>query len=422
MRFSSLQLWDWRQYASVDIRLHDRLTVLTGANGSGKTTILHLLARHFGWRVPLISEPVIERSGGLRYLAARVLGRRGHAPLPPHIDQVGQLGYSNGTYTPLGVPQESRETYELFMPMQQPVDGVFLPSHRPPYSYQPLSQISLSAPDADQLFGAYVNDQRSRYTGAGGLSPSHRLKEALVTLAALGYGNKAVVPNPELVAIFEGFEDVLRQLLPDEIGFRGLQVATPEVMLRTATGSFGIDACSGGVAALIDLAWQLYLFSQGKSEYCICIDEPENHLHPTLQRELLPRLMSAFPQSQFVVATHSPLIVTAVEDSDIYALHFDRVEPDWDMDPALRADAKVTSSRLDFVQKARSASDTLRDVLGVEATLPVWAEDRLSSIVDRFVSRDLSEGTLSDLKRELAALGLADYVPSTVAEILRQRP
>ncbi len=50
MIFRNIQIAGWRQYRSVNIALRDRLTILTGANGAGKTTILNLLSRDFGWQ------------------------------------------------------------------------------------------------------------------------------------------------------------------------------------------------------------------------------------------------------------------------------------------------------------------------------------------------------------------------------------
>ena len=43
MTFKKLQLAGWRQFDSVELELHPRLTVLTGANGAGKSTLVKIL-------------------------------------------------------------------------------------------------------------------------------------------------------------------------------------------------------------------------------------------------------------------------------------------------------------------------------------------------------------------------------------------
>jgi hypothetical protein len=47
----------------------------------------------------------------------------------------------------------------------------------------------------------------------------------------------------------------------------------------------------------------------------VLIDEIENHLHLALQRKILPFLMQTFPFFQFVVATHSPAVISSVDDA-----------------------------------------------------------------------------------------------------------
>ncbi len=67
---------------------------------------------------------------------------------------------------------------------------------------------------------------------------------------------------------------------------------------------------SAGLKSIIAL-WAA-IKADGYSDI-ILIDEPEAHLHPALQEVILPTLLEAFPDKQFIVATHSPAVVTSVD-------------------------------------------------------------------------------------------------------------
>lgn len=47
----------------------------------------------------------------------------------------------------------------------------------------------------------------------------------------------------------------------------------------------------------------------------VVIDEIELHLHTTLQKEVLPKLMRLFPKIQFIVTTHAPLFLLGMKDT-----------------------------------------------------------------------------------------------------------
>lgn len=117
------------------------------------------------------------------------------------------------------------------------------------------------------------------------------MKETLISLATFGYGNSAVEADPESAQIFEEFQEVLKKMLPANLGFKRLTVRIPEVILETDTGHFSIDALSGGAAAVIDLAWQVFMYQPSGSEFVVTLDEPENHLHPELQQRVLADLV-----------------------------------------------------------------------------------------------------------------------------------
>lgn len=55
----------------------------------------------------------------------------------------------------------------------------------------------------------------------------------------------------------------------------------------------------------------------------VLIDEIDLHLHPKWQREIISYLSASFPNIQFIVTTHSPLVVQSMEDINLYVLHRD---------------------------------------------------------------------------------------------------
>jgi len=402
--FSRLEVAEWRQFRRVEMDFHPHLTVMTGANGAGKTTLLNILGRHFGWTVAFIATSRLTKLGVYRFFSGAV------ADLDEEANptrQVGRIVYADASEASIAVPAQVAESFDVSIQNQQPVQGLFLPSHRPVYTYRRVDQIPTQIDARQQIFDQYYSNLLSMYQPQSRFdSPSYRLKAALISLATFGYGNQVVESNAEAIATFEGFERVLKEVLPPAIGFRRLAIRLPEVVLECASGDFSLDAASGGIAAVIDIAWQLYMKSLVVSEFVAVCDEPENHLHPELQRSILPGLIRAFASVQFIVATHNPFVVTSVRDSNVYVLEF--------------IESRVESSHLAEVDRAGSANQVLRDALGVPAPIPLWVEERLDEIVRRFESKSLTDDTLSELRQEMREVGLGELFPDAVAKIVRR--
>jgi len=170
-----------------------------------------------------------------------------------------------------------------------------------------------------------------------------------------------------------------------------------------------LDAVSGGVSTLIDLAWQIYMFStKEQKEFTVLIDEMENHLHATMQRAILPDLLNAFPSIQFVVSTHNPLIVGSVKNSNVYALKYN-------------TDNKVDSLGLDLVNKAKTASEILRGVLGVPFSMPIWVEDALKEIITKYSAEEINEKNFNLMRDDLEKLGLENLIPQTIVDVVDKK-
>ena len=63
---------------------------------------------------------------------------------------------------------------------------------------------------------------------------------------------------------------------------------------------------------------------------CVLMDEPELHLHPTLQEKILEyiRTLSLTAKTQFILATHSPTIVEIANSQELFLLRPSELVPD----------------------------------------------------------------------------------------------
>lgn len=70
-------------------------------------------------------------------------------------------------------------------------------------------------------------------------------------------------------------------------------------------------------------AWALQhgqLLQKGEVQGILLVDEIEQHLHPSLQVNLMHNLTELFPAMQIIATTHSPLVVMGVEPHEVVVL------------------------------------------------------------------------------------------------------
>lgn len=415
MSFESLSLKDWQQFADVNINFHPNVTIITGANGSGKTTILSLLARHQGWQHFTLATPKTDlKTKTLKYFSLmRFWGKETDSDR-----KIGTITYDNNFNATVLAPEAGSPQYELQIQNQRNVRFLFIPSHRQTFSYRRVNEITTVRKERQTAFEEiktnYINRELHQF---GPNEPnSFLMKRTLLGWMINGYGvhsgNKTIMPSdPQQIKNFEGFRDVLRLILPDTLGFQDIEVRDYEIVFSCNNGQdeFLLETASGGISALIDIAWQIFMFdTDSKESFAVVIDEVENHLHPSMQRNLLPNLSAAFPHVKFIVSTHSPLIVTSVEEAFVYALRYDERN-------------KVRSSLLDFRHEVKNAVDVLDEVLGVSTTIPAWAVGKLSSILEKHSDKDPTSESLAELRADLYQAGLGKLMPQAIGAIAEAR-
>lgn len=407
---------DWNQFERVELEFHPRLTIITGANGSGKSTVIRLISRLIGWSYAETGIPVASSKVNSPFLSGislnRLLEFLNNDFLKNNSDiEIGKLETENGGYKLLVPNQATQATYSVTFAAYntpEPLSGVSISSHRLPFTYTPLKSIPVKPTSKTAAYDLYAESLKKRaipgnYYNPNEDNPTLHMKSTLMSFAVFGKGNEHVTSNEESYKLFRDFVKILRVLLPETLGFQDININGGELLLLTNTGEFLLDSVSGGIGAIIDLAWQLFMFGDMESNgFVALIDEVENHLHPSMQRSLLPKLLNAFPKVQFIVTTHSPFVISSVIESTVYAFKYNE-------------NNKVDSHKLDFEYKTANAMEILRDVLGVPVTLPIWVEDQLGSIIEKYRGVELTPESYLRLKDNLKDLGLDEHMPQALS-------
>ena len=410
MGFEKLEIQQWQQFEDISICFYKPITIITGANGSGKTTLLNLLAKHSGWQMTSLAVPKIGKNGFLKFFIRLFRG----------IDksdnrEIGTLKYDNGSIAKLTIPNQMSQSYQITISQQQQVRCFFIPSHRSIFRYKQLKNIPTQRKQKEVAFSEVSNASKKSYFGTtvgSGQSASFYMKSTLIGWAIQGYGitngYKQVMPSDiEQEMNYEGFQEVLRKVLPKTLGFNGFEIRGMEIVFICNGGDdeFLLETASGGISTIIDLAWQIYMFNVNETDnFTVIIDEIENHLHPSMQRSILNDFILAFPNISFIVSTHSPLVVNSVKNSKVYVLKYNE-------------EKKVISTEIDFYNKAKSANEILDEVLGVSFSMPIWAEEELSRILEKYSKEIITKENIINLHQELSSLGMENLLPKNLDKL-----
>jgi predicted ATP-binding protein involved in virulence len=86
---------------------------------------------------------------------------------------------------------------------------------------------------------------------------------------------------------------------------------------------YNLNQLSDGYSAIFNIVAELIMrMEQSKSKSydaqgIVLIDEIETHLHIELQKKILPFLTTFFPRIQFIVTTHSPFVISSIDNAVI---------------------------------------------------------------------------------------------------------
>ena len=126
---------------------------------------------------------------------------------------------------------------------------------------------------------------------------------------------------------FEWLQDALRELFDNDRLI--LKFSLEEMCFKIKLPDreeFGLDEMASGYEALFDIFSEIVIRMEQQAHLkydlpgIVLIDEIELHLHIAWQKKVLPFLIKVFPNIQFIVATHSPFVVSSIDTAVIYDL------------------------------------------------------------------------------------------------------
>jgi predicted ATP-binding protein involved in virulence len=438
MRVQRLELTHFRGIRHLTLDFPENVTVLVGVNGAGKTSILEALRVALALLVQMVQVGVREDESGRillhslqeSYINQGVLGRELSRYLQESDIQVGQRALSlavdartdSGDLT-WNIKGQSTLPGEMALHGKWHKLAGLASELATDVSDDPLTAVPLAIyyaagrganRDEPPSKEADVQNQLAAYehalTGSGLSSTSafvswFRRREDYENEKRL---DDAAFRDSQLQAVRRAVEE----LLP---GFSAPRIRRQPMRMVVRKGDTEVDIkhLSDGERYLLtlgaDIARRLALAnpSAARPESCsaiILIDEIETHLHPSWQRRVVPALARAFPNSQFIITTHSPQVLSEVRPECVYLLRHEEGEL-----RVLRPDASF----------GRDSNRILEDIMGVDER-PSEIKQKLS---DYFYLID--QGKMDEarsLRQELELLIGSDEPEFTRADaILRTR-
>jgi len=194
---------------------------------------------------------------------------------------------------------------------------------------------------------------------------------------------------PQRSGILDNFLELLRKILNLK-KYDKVYLTRQGIEVRGPWGRCGLESLGDGYKSTIiwvlDLIGRRLLYRRTldprKMTGIVLLDEVEQHLHPHWQLRVMSLIREAFPKIQFIVTTHSPLVVSGCKDCKI----------------------RKARSPIDEPSDAYGwrAEDVYREILDLESSRNPQIQgdiDRYHELELKSISRRASSKEVQELKR-----------------------
>lgn len=300
MRINKIKIEGVGGIKFLDLSFNNRMNLLCGPNGVGKTTILESIAHIFS-------------QGSTNILKRNVASAESKVSV--EIDNNGKTENKEIHFDTF-IPEKQASIYGLSQMCNQIISLKITRT----FQYQSLQSVSKDSDKEnyrlyqDAINGIDLTDVKNWFVNRYLYSPHE------------GALSAAQLKNFELAK-------KCFSLLNENFTFSKVNASSNEIMINTPNGEIYYEYLSSGFKSIISILFGIikeieFRFKENQiiaEEFqgVILIDEIELHLHPEWQEKIVEVLLNAFPMAQFFASTHSPHVIQAAKRNQIIALGFD---------------------------------------------------------------------------------------------------
>jgi energy-coupling factor transporter ATP-binding protein EcfA2 len=371
--------------------------VIVGGNSSGKSTVLKAMALSLAG--PDVARQLSSPAGWIYSKKDKAFARL-QLEWEPHIDSFKEIGKAPAKEFEIGLRWVSEGAQAAIKEQEYrtPRGGRLQSANRGPWNPNAQGWFSCGYGPMRRLTGS--SNEATRHALAGGKEAAFvtlffedaALSESEVWLKELQFKaledpksdakqlvgqitsflNDGLLPNQFLVTRVTSEHVFVRKQMDDELPVTGLELPMRDLS----------DGCRSVYALLLDIIRHLAdtygapgLFEQDANGRwvvskpgVILIDEVESHLHPRWQQNICEWLKQRFPRIQFIVTTHSPLIVQAADPDGIFVLPLPGEE---------RAPRRLVAEEFEKVVLGKAHEVLLGEAFRLDSTRGQWAQERI---------------------------------------------
>lgn len=344
MRIDTITLTNYRCHSGLEVDFSPSFNVLVGGNGSGKTSLLNGICEVLAVSAAEFSPVQLQMLGDDAVRRARV-DVQGQLRFEPQFPvSVNARGMFNGARATWGVERNALADRPHVLP--QPAAAISQNSGTESGQTLPLLayyRASRRWDQGDQHEPTAATQRTSRMdayknywdasTNAGALLV-WAMSKSLERFQVSSETGQAFddIHNDELALVNHALANAIDEIkgIKYDMREKGLLVEwkhdSPSGQPATLFANLS-DGQRAVVGLVADIARRICILNPHlglevlkQTPGVVLVDELDTHLHPTWQRALTLGLQSAFPAIQFIVASHSPQVLSEMKPEQIIVL------------------------------------------------------------------------------------------------------